>query len=39
MTKNLQDFLITKEALTDISNIERKKFLQKIKIIKYIFAG
>ncbi|PTX44998.1 glucokinase-like ROK family protein [Christiangramia gaetbulicola] len=39
MTKNLQDFLITKEALTDISNIERKKFLQKIKIIKYLFLN
>ena len=39
MTKNLQDFLITKEALTNISNIERKKFLQKIKIIKYFFLN
>lgn len=39
MTKNLQEFLITKEALTDISNIERKKFLQKIKIIKYLFLN
>lgn len=39
MTKNLQDFLITKEALAQISNIERKKFLQKIKIIKYLFLN
>lgn len=39
MTKNLQDFLITKDALGDISNIERKKFLQKIKIIKYLFLN
>ncbi len=39
MTKNLQDFLITKDALADISNIERKKFLQKIKIIKYLFLN
>ncbi|HKJ48031.1 MAG TPA: ROK family transcriptional regulator [Christiangramia sp.] len=39
MTKNLQDFLITKDALTDIKNVERKKLLQKIKIIKYLFLN
>ncbi len=39
MTKNLHDFLITKEDLSDISNIERKKFLQKIKIIKHLFLN
>lgn len=39
MTKSLQDFLITKELVADISNIERKKFLQKIKIIKHLFLN
>ncbi len=39
MTKNLHDFLITRKDLSDIGNIERKKFLQKIKIIKYLFLN
>lgn len=38
MAQNLHDFLIKKD-LSDISNIERKKFLQKIKIIKHLFLN
>ncbi|GAA4310481.1 ROK family transcriptional regulator [Pontixanthobacter gangjinensis] len=39
MTKNLNDFLITKDVLKDISNVDRKRYLQKIKIVKYLFLN
>ncbi|MFD1094547.1 ROK family transcriptional regulator [Salegentibacter chungangensis] len=39
MAKYLQDFLITEERLSQINNVERKKFLQKIKIIKHLFLN
>ena len=39
MIKNLNDFLITKDVLKDISNVDRKRYLQKIKIVKYLFLN
>lgn len=39
MAKYLQDFLIDEEQLAKINNVERKKFLQKIKIIKHLFLN
>ncbi|MDX1760747.1 MAG: ROK family transcriptional regulator [Christiangramia sp.] len=39
MIKNLNDFLITEDALKDISNVDRKRYLQKIKIVKYLFLN
>lgn len=39
MAKYLQDFLIDEEQLATINNVERKKFLQKIKIIKHLFLN
>ncbi|MCM8569679.1 ROK family transcriptional regulator [Gramella jeungdoensis] len=39
MAKNLQDFLVTEEQISKINNVERKKFLQKIKIIKHLFLN
>jgi N-acetylglucosamine repressor len=39
MTKTLQDFLVTEEQISEINNVERKKFLQKIKIIKHLFLN
>ena len=39
MTTHLQDFLLEEKQLVDISNIERKKHLQKVKIIKHLFLN
>ncbi len=39
MPKYLQDFLIDEEKLSKISNVERKKFLQKLKIIRHLFLN
>lgn len=39
MAKNLQDFLVTEKLLSEINNVERKKYLQKIKIIKHLFLN
>lgn len=39
MPKYLHDFLINEESLSDISNVERKKFLQKLKIVKHLFLN
>lgn len=39
MDENLQDFLITADKLSALNNVERKKFLQKIKIIKHLFLN
>lgn len=35
----LNDFLTTEEEISKISNVERKKYLQKIKIIKHLFLN
>ena len=37
MNTYLQDFLIDEEKFSEVSNVERKKVLQKIKIIKHLF--
>lgn len=39
MPKKLQDFLIEEEKLSHISNVERKKYLQKLKIVKHLFLN
>lgn len=39
MPKKLQDFLIDEEKLAHISNVERKKYLQKLKIVKHLFLN
>ena len=39
MPKKLQDFLIDEEKLSHISNVERKKYLQKLKIVKHLFLN
>ncbi|MEE2771514.1 MAG: winged helix-turn-helix transcriptional regulator, partial [Bacteroidota bacterium] len=39
MAKDLKDFLVKDEQLAGISNVERKKYLQKIKIIKHLFLN
>lgn len=39
MPKYLQDFLLREEDLAEINNVERKKFLQKLKIVKHLFLN
>ncbi|SFN57123.1 ROK family transcriptional regulator [Salegentibacter flavus] len=39
MPKKLQDFLVDEEKLAHISNVERKKYLQKLKIVKHLFLN
>lgn len=39
MPKYLQDFLLREENLAKINNVERKKFLQKLKIVKHLFLN
>ncbi|WP_081208225.1 ROK family transcriptional regulator [Salegentibacter sediminis] len=39
MPKKLQDFLLDEEKLAHISNVERKKYLQKLKIVKHLFLN
>ena len=39
MAEYLQDFLITEDKISKLNNVERKKFLQKIKIIKHLFLS
>lgn len=39
MPKKLQNFLLDEEKLTHISNVERKKYLQKLKIVKHLFLN
>ena len=39
MPKYLNDFLTTEKKISEISNVERKKYLQKIKIIKHLFLN
>lgn len=39
MSKYLNDFFIDEEKITKINNVERKKFLQKLKIIKHLFLN
>lgn len=39
MTKDLNEFLINEEKIAESSNVERKKFLQKLKIVKHLFLN
>lgn len=39
MPKKLQSFLLDEEKLAQISNVERKKYLQKLKIVKHLFLN
>ncbi|MCP9199264.1 ROK family transcriptional regulator [Gramella sp. GC03-9] len=39
MTKNLKGFLVSKKEIAGMSNVERKKYLQKLKIIKHLFLN
>ncbi|SHF69780.1 Sugar kinase of the NBD/HSP70 family, may contain an N-terminal HTH domain [Salegentibacter echinorum] len=39
MSKYLNDFFIDEEKIAQINNVERKKFLQKLKIIKHLFLN
>ncbi|MUP45086.1 ROK family transcriptional regulator [Gramella sp. BOM4] len=39
MTNNLKGFLVSKEEIAGMSNVERKKYLQKLKIIKHLFLN
>lgn len=39
MAEYLQDFLITEDKISELNNVEKKKFLQKIKIIKHLFLS
>ena len=39
MPTDLHDFFIDEKKLSKINNVERKKFLQKLKIIKHLFLN
>ncbi len=39
MTQVLQDFLINNFSSSNLSNVERKKYLQKIRIIKHLYIN
>jgi predicted NBD/HSP70 family sugar kinase len=39
MSKYLNDFFIDEDKIAQINNVERKKFLQKLKIIKHLFLN
>ncbi len=39
MIKELQDFLITPDALQQLSNVEKKKHFQKIRIIRHLYLN
>lgn len=39
MVAALNDFLIEEQEVLDLSNVERKKYLQKIRIIKHLFIN
>ena len=39
MAEYLQDFLISEDQISKLNNVEKKKFLQKIKIIKHLFLS
>lgn len=39
MAQVLHNFLLSKEAFNDISNVERKKHLQKIRIIRHLYMN
>lgn len=39
MAQVLHDFLLSPKAFNDISNVERKKHLQKLRIIRHLYLN
>ncbi|HSJ11175.1 MAG TPA: hypothetical protein VK916_00730, partial [Gillisia sp.] len=39
MAQVLHDFLLSKSAFQDISNVEKKKHLQKLRIIRHLYLN